>query len=131
MSPKHIFLSFKQRNHLLIKEPNMVGLFLLSCDCLVVWATMTGNECFMITIYIYIYIYICNICICTYTFHKHLWFTGQQRKKEAISLTPLFLFHPLQRHLDISRAITAESLPLPIASIWIRTGNLSLLTTSH
>ena len=28
------------------------GLFLLSRDYLVVWATMMGNECFMITIYI-------------------------------------------------------------------------------
>ena len=33
------------------------SLFLLSRDYQVVWATMMGNECFMITIYIYIYIY--------------------------------------------------------------------------
>ena len=32
------------------------GFFLLSRDYQVVWATMMGNECFMITIYIYIYI---------------------------------------------------------------------------
>ena len=41
-----------------------------------------------------------------------------------LSLTPLYQFHPLKRHLDISRAITAESLPLHIASWWSRTGNL-------
>ena len=29
------------------------GLFLLSRDSLVVWATMMGHECFMITIYVY------------------------------------------------------------------------------
>ena len=35
---------------------------------------------------------------------------------EAISVTPLFHFHPLQRHLNISRAIAAESSHLHTAS---------------
>ena len=39
-----------------------------------------------------------------------------RRRGEAISLIPFFHFHPLHRHLDISRAITAESSPLHIAS---------------
>ena len=39
-------------------------------------------------------------------------------------LIPHYHFHPLHRHLDISRAITAESLPLHIASSRTRTGNL-------
>ena len=43
---------------------------------------------------------------------------------EGISLTPHYHFHPLHRHLDISRAITAESSPLHIASSRIQTGNL-------
>ena len=34
----------------------------------------------------------------------------------GISLTPHYHFHPLHRHLDIRRAITAESSPLHIAS---------------
>ena len=42
-------------------------------------------------------------------FHEHSRFTGQEVKGEAISLTFLYHFHPLHRHLDISRAITAES----------------------
>ena len=33
---------------------------------------------------------------------------------EDISLTPHYHFHPLHRHLDISRLITAESSPLHI-----------------
>ena len=33
----------------------------------------------------------------------------------AISLTPLYHLHPLHRHLDIIRAITAESSPLYIS----------------
>ena len=37
---------------------------------------------------------------------------------------PLYHFHPLHRHLDISRAITAESSPLHKASSWTRIGNL-------
>ena len=45
-------------------------------------------------------------------FHEHSRFTGQQGKGEVIYLTPLCHFHPLHRHLDISRAITAESSPL-------------------
>ena len=39
-------------------------------------------------------------------------------------LTPHYHFHPLLRHLEISRAITAESSPLHIASPRTRTGNL-------
>ena len=54
----------------------------------------------------------------TFTIHRH------QGKGEAISLSPLYHFHPLHRHLDINRAITAESWPLHIASSRTRTGNL-------
>ena len=43
-------------------------------------------------------------------FHEHSRFTGQQGKGEG-----LYHFHPLHRHLDISRAITAESSHLHIA----------------
>ena len=39
-------------------------------------------------------------------------------------LTPLYPFHPLHRHFDINRVITAESSPLRIASSRARTGNL-------
>ena len=49
------------------------------------------------------------ICFC---FHKDLRFTGQQGKGEVISLTPLYHIRSLQRHLDISWEITAESSPL-------------------
>ena len=57
-------------------------------------------------------------------FHEHPRFNGQQEKGKAIPLTPLYHFHPLHRHFDRGRAITAESSTLHIASIWIRTGNL-------
>ena len=56
--------------------------------------------------------------------HKHSQITGLQGKGEGISLTPHYHFHPLHRHLDISRVITAESSPLHIASNRTRTGNL-------
>ena len=49
----------------------------------------------------------------------------QPGKGKAISLISLYHFYPLHRHLDISRAITAESSPLyivvsrtPTASLW-------------
>ena len=63
--------------------------------------------------------------------HKHLRFTGPQEKKGAISITPLYLIHSLDRHLDISRAITAEISPLQRASIRILAGNLWFPSTSR
>ena len=51
---------------------------------------------------------------------------------KAISLTPLYHFHSQQRQLVISRAITAESSPLHIASSRTRTGNIySILYSSN
>ena len=57
-------------------------------------------------------------------FHDHSRTTGLQGKGEGISVTPHYHFYPLHRHLDISRATTAESLPLHIASSQTLTGNL-------
>ena len=57
-------------------------------------------------------------------FHEHSRITGLQGKGEGIALTPHYHVHPLQRHLDISRAITAECSPLHIASSLTRTGSL-------
>ena len=51
-------------------------------------------------------------------FHEHLRITGLQGKGEIISLTPHYDFHPLHRHLYISRAINSEGLPLLIANSW-------------
>ena len=51
-------------------------------------------------------------------FHEHSRFTGLQRKGQANSellLPLLYHFHSLHRHLDISRATTAESLRLYLA----------------
>ena len=54
-------------------------------------------------------------------FPEHSGFTWQQGKGEGIYLTPLYHFHPLHRHLDVSRVIiTAESSHLHIASIVAR-----------
>ena len=64
-------------------------------------------------------------------FHEHSRITGLQGKGEGISLTPHYHFHPLHRHLDISRAITAESSPLHIASSRTRTGNLGFPSASR
>ena len=45
-------------------------------------------------------------------FHNHSRITGLQEMREGIFLTPHYHFHPFHRHLDISRAITADSSPL-------------------
>ena len=49
-------------------------------------------------------------------------------KEEAIYLTPFYHFHPLHRHLNITRVTTAESLPLCIASTGTQSGNLWFLS---
>ena len=49
-------------------------------------------------------------------FHEHSRITELQGKAEGIPLTPHYHFHPLHRHLDITRTITAESSLLHIAS---------------
>ena len=63
-------------------------------------------------------------------FYKHSQITGLQGKGEGIPLTPNYHFHPLHRLLDISRAITAGSSALHIASSRTRTGNLWLTNAS-
>ena len=64
-------------------------------------------------------------------FQKHSRLTGQQGKMEAISLTTLYHFHRLHRHLDINWTITAESSPLHIASSRTQTWNLWFRSLCH
>ena len=61
----------------------------------------------------------------TFTIHRTVGERG------PIILTPLYHFHPLHRHLDIRRAITAESSPLHIASSRTRTANLCFPSKIH
>ena len=60
------------------------------------------------------FVFFFNVGFLSQTFTNH----RTAGKGEGISLTPHYYFHPLHRHLDISRAITAESSPLHIASIF-------------
>ena len=82
-------------------------------------------------------------------FHEHTRITGLQEKGAGIPLSPHYHFHLLHRHLDISRAITAENSPLHIALLapaahnsassplhiarllWTQTGNLWLPSESR
>ena len=64
-------------------------------------------------------------------FYEHSRLTGQRWKAEAISLTPLYHFHPLHRHFDISWVITAESSTLHIASSQTRNESLRLPSASR
>ena len=77
--------------------------------------------------YMYVYIYFSTWVF----FYEHSWITGLQGKGEGIPLTPHYHFDPLHTHLDISRAITAESSPLHIASSWTQTGNFWFLSASR
>ena len=54
------------------------------------------------------------------SFTNH-WTAG---KEEGNSVTPHYHFHPLHRHLNISRTITAERSPLHIGSSWTQTRSL-------
>ena len=64
-------------------------------------------------------------------FHEHSRITGLQEKGEGISSTPHYRLQPLHRHLDISRAITAKSSILHIASSRTRTENLWIPNASR
>ena len=64
-------------------------------------------------------------------FHEHSRITGLQGKGEGISLSPLYHFHPLHRHVGISGAITAGSSPLRIACSRTGTRNLWFLSASR
>ena len=64
-------------------------------------------------------------------FLSHSRITGLQGNREGISLTPHYHFHPLQKHLDIGRAITAGSSALHIASSRTRTGILWFRSASR
>ena len=46
-------------------------------------------------------------------------------------ITPHYHFHPLHRHLNINRVITAERSPLHIGSSWTRTVNHCLPSASR
>ena len=56
----------------------------------------------------------------TFTIHR----AAGEEGGRVISLTLLYHFHPLHRHLDISRAITAQRSHLHTASNRTRTGSL-------
>ena len=56
---------------------------------------------------------ISNISWKYYFFRVSLFFPG---KGEEILLIPLYHFHPLHKHLDIRRAINAESSPLRLTA---------------
>ena len=64
-------------------------------------------------------------------FSRISWFTGQQGNGEAISLTSLYHFHLLYRHLDISQIIAAESSLLRIVGSRTHTSNLWFPIGSH
>ena len=77
------------------------------------WSLATNFFCFCFCFFFSIWVF----------FHEHSQFTRHQGKGEVISLTPLYHFHPLYRHLEVSRAIAAESSPLHVARSWTRTEN--------
>ena len=101
MESATITLCFSNWEYLTIPNISLI------CSFFCVWLLVLSIFCFYI-LYISIWVF----------FNEHSRLTGHQWKKEAIPLTPLYHFHPLRRHLDISRAITAEGSPLHIASSW-------------
>ena len=87
----------------------------------------------------YMYMYVCiYVCVYMYVYNDNLFFylgflsrtfTIHRTAGEGVgyffnSSLRFYHFHPLHRHLDISRAITAESSPLHLSSSWTRTENL-------
>ena len=75
---------------------------------------ISGNVFYVFECICPCYLFVCFFFPFWVFFHKHSQIMGLQGKGEGISLTPHYHFHPLHTHLDISRAITAESSPLHI-----------------
>ena len=75
--------------------------------------------CFIFFLFAYLFIYWSGFFFTN--IHEY---PGQQVKGETISLYHFYHFHPLQRHLDISWIIVAESWPLRIGGSRNRTWNL-------
>ena len=95
-----------------------------------------SNSCIFVTFLISSYRQKSSICfiyffLYGFFFHKNSWFTGQQGKEEAISITPLYFFHPLHRHLYICRLITGDNSLLYVAINWARAGNFWFPSASH
>ena len=57
-------------------------------------------------------------------FHEYSRFAGHQVNGKAIFWYPFYHFHPLYRHLDISRVIAGEISPLRITGSRNRTWNI-------
>ena len=95
---------------------------ILSFHCNIILALIALSELLCVIIYLFFF------SVWDF-FHKHSRLTGLQGKGENISLTPRYHFHPLRRHLDISRAITAESSPLrahlTISSSFLMSGHFA------
>ena len=71
---------------------------------------------FIIIIFLIFVLSFCFFCFPIWVFfQEHSRLTGQQGNGEGICLTLLYHVHPLHRHLDFSREITAEGSPLHIA----------------
>ena len=73
----------------------------------------------IINMYIYIYIYIYILI-----YINNIYSQDSKERGEAMSLTPLYQFHPFQIHFDNSQRIAAERSPLHLASSRTRTRNL-------
>ena len=106
--------------------------FLLADDTRLMYMYKVYVQCKYISIY-KVYFHRPTVVLCIHShiffsilvfFHVHSRFTGQLGKGKGIYLTPLNHFHPLHRHLDISRVITAGSSPLHISGSKTRTRNL-------
>ena len=66
-----------------------------------------------------------NFFFIWFFFREHSRFTGQYRKREAISFISLYHFSSLHRYLDVRLAITSDSSLLHIARSWTQTGSAS------
>ena len=55
-----------------------------------------------VCLFVYLFLFVCFFSMWDF-FNEHSPITGLQGKEESISLTPLYHFHLLHRHLDIGR----------------------------
>ena len=97
--------------------------------CIIETSVMKDSRCSSSTETLFLHVVKYNLLFCfcfsiRLFFQEYSRFTGQQVKREAISLYTFNHFHLLHRHLHISWVIAAESSPLCIAGSWNQTWNL-------
>ena len=107
-------IRFKAETHVCFLINSIISVYISTKNEQVYWSSFFQVSIILVTACFFYLGFISR----PFTNHKAEW------NEKGVSLIPDYHFHPHHIHLEISRAIIAENLPLHIASSLIRNGNL-------